>query len=44
MKSRSFFGDVSVLKVCKLVTNYAIKFFKCSGEKVLLSVHHMMFF
>ena len=26
MKLQSFFGDVSVLKVCKLNTNYAIKF------------------
>ena len=44
MKSQSFFGDVSVLKVCKLNTNYAIKFYKCSGKKLLLNVNQKMFF
>ena len=38
MKLQSFFGDVSVSKVCKLNTNYAIKFCKCSGKKVLPKV------
>ena len=38
MKLQWFFGDVSVSKVCKLNTNYAIKFFKCSGKKLLLNV------
>ena len=31
MKLQSFFRDVFVLKVCKLNTNYAIKFYKCFG-------------
>ena len=35
MKLQSFFGDVPVLKVCKLNTNYAIKFYKCSGKKLV---------
>ena len=29
-----FFKDVSVLKVCKLNINCAIKFWKCSGKKI----------
>ena len=41
---QSFFGDVSVLNVCKLITNYAIKFFKCSGKKLLPNVHQKMLF
>ena len=44
MKLQSFFGDVSVLKVCKLNTNYAIKFYKCSGKKDMLNVHQKMLF
>ena len=44
MKLQSFFGDVSVLMVCKLITNYVIKFYKCSGKKVLTEVHQKMFF
>ena len=42
MKLRSLFADVSVLKVCKLNTNYAIKY-KCSGKKLLPNVHQKMF-
>ena len=34
VKSELLFEDVSVLTVCKLNTNYAIKFYKCS-EKIL---------
>ena len=30
----SILGDVSVLKVCKLNTNYAIQFYYCSGKKI----------
>ena len=44
MKLQSFFGDVSVLKVCKLNTYYAIKFYKCSGKKLLPNVRQKMFF
>ena len=40
---QSFFRDVSVLKVCKLNTNYTIKFYKCSRKKVLPNVHQKMF-
>ena len=32
-------GDVFVLKVCKLNTNYAIKFYKRSGKKFLTNGH-----
>ena len=39
MKLQAFLGDVSVLKVCKSNTNYAIKFYKCSGNKLLPNVH-----
>ena len=44
MTLQSFFGDVSVLKVCKLNTNYGIKFYKCSKKKLLPNVHLKMFF
>ena len=44
VKLQSFFGDVSVLKVCKLNTNYAIKFYKCSKKKLLSNVQKKMFF
>ena len=44
VKLQSFVGDVSVLKVFKLNTNYAIKFCKCSGKKLLPNVHNKMFF
>ena len=44
MKLQSFFGDVSVLKVCKLNTNYSIKFCKCSRKKLLPNVHQKIFF
>ena len=43
MKLQLFFGDVSVLKVCKFDTNYAIKFYKCSVKKFLPNVHQKMF-
>ena len=43
MKLQSFFGDVSVLKVCKFNKNHAIKFYKCSGKKVLPNVYQKMF-
>ena len=43
MKLPSFFRDVSVLKVCKLNKNYAIKFRECSGKKLLPNVHQKMF-
>ena len=42
VKLQSFFGDAIVLKVCKLNTHYAIKFYKCSGKKPLPNVK--MFF
>ena len=47
MKLQSFLGDISVLKVCKLNTNYAIKFLnfcKCSRKKLLPNAHQEMFF
>ena len=44
MKLQSFFGDASLLKVCKLIRNYAIKFYKCSGKKLLPNAHQKMFF
>ena len=44
MKLQSFFEVESVLKVCKLNTNYATKFYKCSGEKRFLNAHQKMFF
>ena len=44
MKLQSFFRDVSVFKICKLNKNYAIKFYKCSGKKLLPNVHQNMFF
>ena len=44
MKLQSFFGDVSVLKVFKLNTNYAIKFYKCSGKKLLPNIYQKIFF
>ena len=43
VKLQSFSGDVSVLKVCKLNTNYVIRFHKCSGEKRLMNVHQKTF-
>ena len=43
VKLQSFFGDASVLNVCKLITNYAIKFYKSSGKKLLLSIRQKMF-
>ena len=43
VKLQSFFGDASVSKVCKLITNYAIKFCKSSGKKLLLNIHQKMF-
>ena len=44
MKLQSFFGDVSsVLKVYKLNTNCAIKFYKSSRKKRLPNVHQKMF-
>ena len=36
MKLQLLFGDESVLKVCKLNTNYDIKFHKCSRKKLCL--------
>ena len=42
MKLQSFVGDVSVLKVCKLNTNYSVKFYKCSGKILLPSIHQKM--
>ena len=44
MKLQSFFGDASVLKVCNLNTNHAIKFYKCSRRNLLPNVHQKMFF
>ena len=44
MKLQSFFGDVSVLKVCKLNKNYAIKFYKCFVKKLLPNVRQKMLF
>ena len=43
VKLQSFYRDVSVLKVSKLITKYAIKFYKCSGKKLLPNVHQKMF-
>ena len=43
MKLQSFFGDASVLKVCKFNTNYAIKCCKCTWEKYLLNVDQKCF-
>ena len=43
VKLQSFFGDVFVLKVCTLDTSYAIKFYKCSGSKLLPNVDRKMF-
>ena len=43
VKLQSFFGDVSVLKVCRLITIYAIKFYECSGKKRLPNAHRKMF-
>ena len=43
VKLQSFFRDVSVLKVCKLNTNYAIKFYKRTRKKLLPNVHQKMF-
>ena len=40
---QQFFGGVSVLKVCKFNTNYAIKFHKFSGKKILLYVYQKIF-
>ena len=34
---------LSVLQVCKLNTNYAIKFDKCSGKEILPNVYQNMF-
>ena len=34
MKLHSLFEDVSFLKVCKLNTNYAIKFYKCFRKEL----------
>ena len=44
VKLQSYFEDVSVLKVSNLNTNYAIKFYKCSGRKLLSNVHQKMTF
>ena len=44
MKLQSFSGDESVLKVCKLNTNNAIKLYKCSRKKLLSNVHQKIFF
>ena len=44
VKLQSFYGGVSVLKVCKLNANYAVTFYKCSGKKLSLDVHQKMFF
>ena len=44
VKLQSFFEHVSVLKVCKLNTNYADKFYKCSRKKLLPNVHQNIFF
>ena len=43
VKLQSCFRDVSVLKVCKLNTNYANKFYKCSGKVILSNVHQKNF-
>ena len=43
MNLQSFIEDVSAFKPCKLNTNYAIKFYKCSGKKLLPNVHQEMF-
>ena len=42
VKLESFFRDVSVLKLCELNTNYAIKFCRCSGKKNLPDVCQKM--
>ena len=44
VKLQSFVEDASVLKVCKLSTDYSIKFCKCSRKKLLPNVHQKMFF
>ena len=44
VRLQSFFRDVSVLKVCKLIKNYAIEFYKCSRKKLLPNVYQKMFF
>ena len=44
VRLQSFFGVVSVLKVCKLDTNYDIIFHMCSGKKLLPNVYRKMFF
>ena len=44
VKLQPFFGDVSVLKICKLNTNYAIKFYNCSMKKLFPNVHQNMCF
>ena len=43
MKLQSFFGDVSVFKVSKLNTNYAIECYKRSEKKLLSNVHQKCF-
>ena len=43
VKLKSFFRDVSVLKVCKLITNYVLKSSKCSGKMLLPNVHQKEF-
>ena len=43
MKLQSFSGDVSIWKVCELDTNDDIKFYKCSGKKLLPNVDQKMF-
>ena len=43
VKLQLFFGDVSVLKVRNMNTNYAIKFYVCSGKKILPNVHQRCF-
>ena len=37
-----FIGEVSVLQVCKLNTNHAIKFLKCSKKKIWPTVYQKM--
>ena len=44
VKLQSFSRDVSVLKVCKLNTNYAIKFYKCYRKNLLPNVHQKRYF
>ena len=42
-KVTTLFGDGSVLQGCKVITNYPMKFYKCSVKKIMLNVHQRLF-